>query len=53
LLFLPADWNSTIPSTTYTTFHDSKFLDLPGSYNSSHRFIRAAYLPGPGYNWEW
>lgn len=37
----------------YITIHDSKFLNLPGSYNSSHRFARAAKLPEEGYVWEW
>jgi pSer/pThr/pTyr-binding forkhead associated (FHA) protein len=33
--------------------HDSLFVNLPGSYNSSHRFARAAKLPTVGYIWEW
>lgn len=37
----------------YTTFHGSSFMNLSGSFNSSHRFIRAASLPQPGYDWEW
>jgi len=40
-------------SYPYITIHDSKFLNLPGAYNSSFRFIRAAKLPEAGYIWQW
>jgi hypothetical protein len=33
--------------------HDSLFVNLPGSFNSSHHFARAAKLPSVGYIWEW
>ena len=33
----------------YVTIHDSQFVNLAGSYNSSHRFLRAAKLPQAGY----
>lgn len=36
-----------------TTIHDSLFLNAPGAFNSSYRFIRAAIWNQPGLNWEW
>lgn len=47
------NWWFNTYADPYITFHDSKFLNLPGSYNSSHRFARAAKLPEAGYIWEW
>lgn len=51
-LFCRADWWAT-QNTPYITMHDSKFVNLAGSFNSSHRFLRAAKLPSAGYRWEW